>query len=202
MKLQLDEEASALLRSLIDSGTPEEVSQVTLFVGESLDDDGRPVHGLHAYQTEHPEEGLTPLVEFAPLAALPDVPTLAMLEAVLKAHPGALSGYAVNFINDWKVAVAAYRAQVASSLQSSAVIHQPGTSCRVQNDAGQCGCPWGQCALNRPHVQPQAPVSAQIQGHPPVTLHHLGCACTFPTRANGGKCDCGVAGGLGGPNVC
>jgi hypothetical protein len=25
-------------------------------------------------------------------------------------------------------------------------IHHPGTSCRQQNEAGQCGCPWGQCA--------------------------------------------------------
>lgn len=29
-------------------------------------------------------------------------------------------------------------------------IHHPGTSCREQNPAGQCGCPQGQCARGVP----------------------------------------------------
>ncbi|MEJ8837795.1 hypothetical protein [Ramlibacter sp. AN1133] len=48
-------------------------------------------------------------VRAARSSELPERPTEAMLEAVLKAHPGALSGYAVQFLNDWEVAALAHR---------------------------------------------------------------------------------------------
>lgn len=43
-------------------------------------------------------------------APVPQEPTEAMLAAVLKAHPGAMWGYAVAFANDWRTAVAAHHA--------------------------------------------------------------------------------------------
>lgn len=44
-----------------------------------------------------------------PTPALPEVPTEDMLTAVLE-HRGATAGYALRFLKDWKVAVAAHRA--------------------------------------------------------------------------------------------
>jgi hypothetical protein len=64
MKWRLDAETSALLHTMTGSDDAEEATPVTLFVGESRDDDGKLVHGLHAYESEYPEEGCTPLVEF------------------------------------------------------------------------------------------------------------------------------------------
>ena len=61
----LDEAASALLHTMTGDENPEHATPVTLYVGESRDDDGKPVYGLHAYESEYPEEGVTPLVEFA-----------------------------------------------------------------------------------------------------------------------------------------
>jgi hypothetical protein len=46
-------------------------------------------------------------------APVPETPTEDMLAAVLKAHPGAMWGYAVTFANDWRAAVAAHRAATA-----------------------------------------------------------------------------------------
>lgn len=62
MKWNLDNSASALLHTMTGSDDEEEATPVTLFVGESRDDDGKPVYGLHAYESEYPEEGVTPLV--------------------------------------------------------------------------------------------------------------------------------------------
>lgn len=64
MKWHLDQEAAALLHTMTSSDDAEDATPVTLFVGESRDDDGKPVYGLHAYESEYPEEGVIPLVEF------------------------------------------------------------------------------------------------------------------------------------------
>lgn len=66
MMWRLDEDAAALLHTMTGDENPEHATPVTLFVGESCDDDGKPVYGLHAYESEYPEEGCTPLVEFDP----------------------------------------------------------------------------------------------------------------------------------------
>jgi hypothetical protein len=63
---RLDADAAALLHAMTGSDSPEDATQVTLFVGHSRDDDGKMVYGLHAYESEYPEEGVVPLVEFAP----------------------------------------------------------------------------------------------------------------------------------------
>ena len=59
----LDEAAAGLLHAM--TGGDEDPTPVTLFVGYSRDDDGKLVYGLHAYESEYPEEGVTPLLEFA-----------------------------------------------------------------------------------------------------------------------------------------
>lgn len=47
-----------------DDGAPTYLD-CALWVGDLLDDDGKAIHGLHAYCTECEEEGSTTLAEFA-----------------------------------------------------------------------------------------------------------------------------------------
>jgi hypothetical protein len=70
MSWSLDEDAVKMLRHL--TGSDDEPTPITLFVGPSRDDDGKPVYGLHAYESEYPEEGVTPLLEFDPPAQAGD----------------------------------------------------------------------------------------------------------------------------------
>jgi hypothetical protein len=79
MHWHLDAKAVELLRDM--TGTDDELTPITLFVGDSLDDDGKTiVHGLHAYESEYPEEGVVPLVEFPPSSL---VSHAALLQRVL-----------------------------------------------------------------------------------------------------------------------
>lgn len=64
----LDGANAALLHAMTGSDDAEEATSVTLFVGYSRDDDGKLIYGLHAYESEYPEEGVTPLLEFDPPA--------------------------------------------------------------------------------------------------------------------------------------
>lgn len=45
-------------------GSEDQQTDGTLWVGELVDDDGKPVHGLHLCSAEYPDEGSITLAEF------------------------------------------------------------------------------------------------------------------------------------------
>ncbi|GBO89242.1 hypothetical protein [Marinobacter salsuginis] len=64
-RMTLDLEAMGRLVAMTgDSMEEEDFGECTLWVGETVDDDGERFYGLNASLTDYPEEGALPIIEF------------------------------------------------------------------------------------------------------------------------------------------